>query len=674
MSSNSHEEECQNSGSDQAAGRLPSDIEAKFPLHFNVWHNNIHSLSQHLSNGTNDLELRDTRGRTPLLLAITLGHLESTRVLLAAGCSTQAETSDGWNVVQEAVSCGDPELLSLILTACDAERHSTRALGIPHLLHKLAQAPDFYVEMKWEFTSWVPLVSRMCPSDTYRVFKQGSSVRIDTTLLGFQDSQWQRGSRSYIFRGQGDDAIMYEVDHDKKIVYVEKMENGGGDGSSPPSESLITYRLTTPNVSTTIDTDKISFERDKSGFWGWRADKMETINGHDCKVFSATSVEIVTRTRTEHMTAADKQRTAAQRSPLHSILAMAEGVRRSDAPDAQNACAEESSYNPCSITAAEYFDENCELGDRDIGRPKEMTTKLQKFKAVLWLAEEYPLRLQEQVMPIVDLMALSSTHFAKLQHFIQMQLPSGFPVKIEIPLFHVLTARITFGNIFGLDSGVEGVTSIAEPDRLACVLDQDIFQAPPHYRLIGAGEPQVGRSLALEEDEAMLQFALQQSLLGANGPAGPLASTMDVWEALRNDAPQQNPEDEGELGSPNGQRMQPSREALLYAAQNAEQTDLQRAIEESLMLAQLPTNSTRVAAVADGSSLQAPTAVVSTPSSCSPASSEGGAEPQSSDSSDADLALALALSRRQLQEDEHSRARHEEQLLQHILKLSMEEQ
>ncbi|KAA0185122.1 hypothetical protein HAZT_HAZT001768 [Hyalella azteca] len=337
---------------------------------------------------SNDLELRDTRGRTPLLLAITLGHLESTRVLLAAGCSTQAETSDGWNVVQEAVSCGDPELLSLILTACDAERHSTRALGIPHLLHKLAQAPDFYVEMKWEFTSWVPLVSRMCPSDTYRVFKQGSSVRIDTTLLGFQDSQWQRGSRSYIFRGQGDDAIMYEVDHDKKIVYVEKMENGGGDGSSPPSESLITYRLTTPNVSTTIDTDKISFERDKSGFWGWRADKMETINGHDCK-------------------------------------------------------------------------------------------------AVLWLAEEYPLRLQEQVMPIVDLMALSSTHFAKLQHFIQMQLPSGFPVKIEIPLFHVLTARITFGNIFGLDSGVEGVTSIAEPDRLACVLDQDIFQAPPHYRLIG---------------------------------------------------------------------------------------------------------------------------------------------------------------------------------------------
>ena len=44
----------------------------------------------------------------------------------------------------------------------------------------------------------------MCPSDTYKIYKSRSSVRIDTTLVGFdQSSNWQRGSRSYIFTGTG---------------------------------------------------------------------------------------------------------------------------------------------------------------------------------------------------------------------------------------------------------------------------------------------------------------------------------------------------------------------------------------------------------------------------------------------------------------------------------------
>lgn len=88
------------------------------------------------------------------------------------------------------------------------------------------------------------------------------------------------------------------------------------------------------------------------------------------------------------------------------------------------------SGNPCNIKAEEYFDSTVDLTGRDIGRPKEINTKIQKFKATLWLSEHYPLSLPEQILPIVDLMAISSTHFAKLKDFIQMQLPAGFPVKI----------------------------------------------------------------------------------------------------------------------------------------------------------------------------------------------------------------------------------------------------
>jgi hypothetical protein len=39
-------------------------------------------------------------------------------------------------------------------------RYGARMGGIPDLLVKLKDVPDFYVDMTWEFTSWLPLVSR----------------------------------------------------------------------------------------------------------------------------------------------------------------------------------------------------------------------------------------------------------------------------------------------------------------------------------------------------------------------------------------------------------------------------------------------------------------------------------------------------------------------------------
>lgn len=142
---------------------------------------------------------------------------------------------------------------------------------------------------------------------------------------------------------------------------------------------------------------------------------------------------------------------------------------------------------------------------------------------------------------------MASPHVSKLKDFITMQLPSGFPVKIEIPLFHVLNACVTFGNVFALDSPVPNVTNIREtagadskedgedPDgasansnseRLTCIIDDSCFDIPSDYTIKGADHR---RQMTFEDEDDLLQFAIQQSLL----ETGSESEQVDIWEALQ---------------------------------------------------------------------------------------------------------------------------------------------
>ncbi|XP_036878729.2 ankyrin repeat domain-containing protein 13B isoform X4 [Manis javanica] len=365
--------------------------EGKYPLHYLVWHNRHRELEKEVRAGQVDIEQLDPRGRTPLHLATTLGHLDCARVLLAHGADVGRENRSGWTVLQEAVSTRDLELVQLVLRYRDYQRVVKRLAGIPMLLEKLRKAQDFYVEMKWEFTSWVPLISKICPSDTYKVWKSGQNLRVDTTLLGFDHMTWQRGNRSFIFRGQDTSAMVMEIDHDRRVVYTETLALAGQDrelllAAAQPTEEQVLSRLTAPVVTTQLDTRNISFERNKTGILGWRSEKTEMVNGYEAKVYGASNVELITRTRTEHLSEQHKGKVKGCKTPLQSFLGIAEqhGGPQNGTLVTQTL----SQANPTAITAEEYFNPNFELGSRDMGRPMELTTKTQKWPPSLtsWLS------------------------------------------------------------------------------------------------------------------------------------------------------------------------------------------------------------------------------------------------------------------------------------------------
>uniref|UniRef100_A0A674N8G9 Ankyrin repeat domain 13B n=1 Tax=Takifugu rubripes TaxID=31033 RepID=A0A674N8G9_TAKRU len=513
-----------------------------------------------------DLESLDPRGRTPLHLAVTLGHLDCARILLQQGANVNKQNHNGWSVLQEAVSTRDPEMVRLVLRYRDYQRTAKRLASIPVLLEQLRQAQDFYVEMKWEFTSWVPLVSRICPSDTCRVWKSGQCLRVDTTLMGFEQMTWQRGNRSFIFRGKDSTAEVMEVDHDRELVFCETLsisslaslshgcgnrDTNGGAASSlgflgmmHPSEEQVAARLSAPVVTTQLDTRNIAFERNKTGILGWRSEKTEIVNGYEAKVYAASNVELITKTRTSHLSDQNKNKTKGGKTPLQNFFGIAE---QHIGPNngARMSCP--AVTNPATLTAEEYFKSSSSPTLRDIGHPCQLTTKTQRFKAKLWLCESHPLSLAEQVAPIIDLMAISNALFAKLRDFITLRLPPGFPVKIEIPLYHILNARITFNNLNGCDDmlglcadndvGVEEDeerdtmgTNLPSPGR---VIPSCVFEVPPGYTVLGSKQ----RDTLREDEEDLLQFAIQQSLL----EAGSEHDQVTIWEALTNSKPGTHP-------------------------------------------------------------------------------------------------------------------------------------
>lgn len=99
----------------------------------------------------------------------------------------------------------------------------------------------------------------------------------------------------------------------------------------------------------------------------------------------------------------------------------------------------------------------------------------------------------------------------------------------EIPMFHLVNASITFHNIFATEEPVRGVQTLTEENgRLACILDEELFEPPPLYDIRMSVTPAPISS----SDDDIFRWTMDDDLSGEAASRGDHSKMVDIYEAL----------------------------------------------------------------------------------------------------------------------------------------------
>jgi hypothetical protein len=216
-----------------ATAALPaSGVGRELALHRLIWCDDIEGLKRTLFERKADIDGKDASYYTPLHLALLLKRTAAARLLVEAGANVVQRDVSGWRVVQQCIPLDDFQLQSAIMRNTFRQRWDFFEASWPELRGVLRSIPDFDISMRWDFSSWLPLISRVMPSDDIRIRKCGPSLRLDSTLKDFNGLRWKRGGNStYINVGTGNE----EGSSNSSEGSSSEGSSSGGAGGRPCS-------------------------------------------------------------------------------------------------------------------------------------------------------------------------------------------------------------------------------------------------------------------------------------------------------------------------------------------------------------------------------------------------------------------------------------------------------
>ncbi|KAK6180317.1 hypothetical protein SNE40_012497 [Patella caerulea] len=405
---------------------MADDVEfGEYPLHQCVFKDDYRRLSQLIR--THDVSQKDIHGNTPLHLAVMLGRNECIQLLLVHGAPVKVKNLQGWTPLAEAISYGDRQTILSLLRKLKKQSRDVLEDRRPALIRALKNIDDFYLELKWDFHSWVPLVSRILPSDVCKIHKRGPCIRLDTTLVDFNDMHWERGDITFVFNGDAPPKQSLTVlDNKQKVFQRIRYQE-----SEMELEDEVDILMCSDIMAAQMSTKNITFSRAQSG-WLFREDKTEMVGNFKADFYAVNNMTLESRKRREHLSSEDIQK---NKAIIENISKggwdNCEFDRRQSLPPppVPNVSWEDYiSFNPGNPPT--------------LGRTPIAKENSKGFRATIAMSEDFPMTV-EVLLDVLEVVA-PFKQFQKLREFMTSKLPSGFPVKIEIPVFPTVSAKVTF--------------------------------------------------------------------------------------------------------------------------------------------------------------------------------------------------------------------------------------
>ncbi|CAI2358781.1 unnamed protein product [Moneuplotes crassus] len=389
-----------------------------------VFRKDFDGISQQYEHGfitQKDLIKKDHRGNNPLHLAAKLSKLDEeylliTEYLLEIGGNHKEKDSDGWEMTDEAINNSNIRLLEIIYDFC-VKRKKSQIAERQQIINNLKSIPDFYMELKWEFNSTViPFFSKFTPKDTYKIWKYGSSLRLDFTLVGIEKLKGKRRDMSIIFRDAPSaddpykDCYVLLLNKDKGIV-VDPIE----DQDYEEKVAVLQDIMNSESVKADIEMSNLEF-RPVTNMWG--SQKTSKLNGSKCSEFK--------------LAFESKKRLENKGTDIFQWI--------------------EDEYFDTKITQEDHVNRVLQQNpDLEIREPK-VQNKTEKRSAYFWLDPNFDLTSRQFFSILETLQNGGSIGIQKLYDFLQHEeintslQENGFPVKISIPFGYTINAKMSLNN------------------------------------------------------------------------------------------------------------------------------------------------------------------------------------------------------------------------------------